>query len=222
MSWVVTGIALLIPLATWLHSLGDPIAYLRDTLPPGQGLYVISKVLGLYALVAMTLQLLLGIRMASGGERAPSQRFNDHRLLAVICLLLILSHAGLFVSAASVRTHHFARDYVIPTLSHGFYRAMVSIGIAAFALLLVATLGRAFRRRAIRMSDWIHRLAMVAYVLVFVHSLAIGSESRMGIMPALYAALAAVVLLNLIRRMRVRRSPPPLKASAPLTSTASR
>lgn len=66
---ILLGTGAVVPtLAVWLTSVGNPLDYLRYELPPGQALYILSKLLGLVALALLWLQCLTAL-----AQRSPAQ-----------------------------------------------------------------------------------------------------------------------------------------------------
>lgn len=195
------AVLFLIPGAAHFVNTGDFSEYFSYRVLDGQFLYVLSKFIGLYAFVLFWLQLLGGSNRSPltgvGGSRS-------HQWLGALVLLLILLHAGLFVTGVSIRNQHFAYQWLLPDLFTTYYPRMVSLGLLALVLLLVSITVAVWRRRrghAWKMGHW---LVWLAFGLAFVHSYAIGSEARLGIMQYLwiFMAVSAVVILGL----RLRRA----------------
>jgi DMSO/TMAO reductase YedYZ heme-binding membrane subunit len=57
------------------------------------------------------------------------------------------------------------------------------------------------RKRFPRLGRWLHRASVPVYALVWIHSLTIGSESRMGPMPYVYGLLAMLIAAATVRRL---------------------
>ncbi|MFZ5637052.1 MAG: hypothetical protein ACOY82_10780 [Pseudomonadota bacterium] len=180
--WPVLWLVCLSPLLVWSLTVPDPARYLRmEGVPPGQSLYVVAKLMGLCALCLFWLQCILALaRRAPVFRGCPS---SDHRLhvrLGLTILVLILLHVGLFVVAASLRTGHAAWDLLLPSVGHGFYRTSVGLGAVALWLCLLAIYaGRRVARGERRWAP-VHRLWPLVFGLVFLHAIAIGTESRYG------------------------------------------
>jgi DMSO/TMAO reductase YedYZ heme-binding membrane subunit len=200
LSWLILGSALLIPAAALLSTTGDPTVYLRYEVPSGQAAYFAAKVFGLYALAALWLQALLGLTGPAASEwlglREPARL---HRFLGALAAALVVAHVVSFVSAASLREGQFAYKLLWPTF-HGFYRSVLSLGAIALICIVVAVASVLAWRRAPRARRWLHRLAMVAFALVLVHSYLVGSETRVGMMPLLYGAMICSVMAGVALR----------------------
>ncbi|MBI5041165.1 MAG: ferric reductase-like transmembrane domain-containing protein, partial [Gammaproteobacteria bacterium] len=167
---------LLMPGAAHFINTGALSQYFTYHVLDGQFLYVLSKFLGLYAFVLFWLQLL------GGSYRSPLTGVGgsqSHRGLGALVLVLILLHAGLFVTGVSIRNQHFAYQWLLPDLFTTYYPRIVSLGLIALVLLLVSigmAVWRARRGNAWRMGHW---LVWVAFGLAFVHSYTIGSEAKL-------------------------------------------
>lgn len=205
--WPILALVCLSPLLVWSLTVPDPGRYLRiEGLPPGQPLYVVAKLMGLFALCLFWLQCVLALaRRAPLLHGFPS---SDHRLhvrLGLATLVLILLHVGLFVVAASLRTGHVAWDLLLPSVGHGYYRTSIGLGAVALWLCLLAIY--AGRRVANGNRRWkpIHMLWPLVFALVFLHAIAIGTESRYGAMRYVVVCMAAnVSLAGLWRVWRAR------------------
>jgi DMSO/TMAO reductase YedYZ heme-binding membrane subunit len=83
---------------------------------------------------------------------------------------------------------------------HGFYRSVLSLGAIALICIVVAVASVLAWRQAKRARRWLHRLAMVAFALVLVHSYLVGSETRVGMMPLLYGVMICSVVAGVALR----------------------
>lgn len=195
------------PWLTWVASVGDLTVYSDERVPAGQGLYLGSKLAALYAIVAMGLQICYGIlgrewRIRLGVEFG--ERF--HRLAGLTVVTMILAHAGLFIAGVAIRTHHMPWQFVLPSFTEGYYLTSVSLGIVGFFLLVAAVMAALLRRHLpARGWRWVHRFGLVATVLGFIHSLSIGSESRIVPMMLVYWGLGALIGSSLVLRLAALR-----------------
>jgi DMSO/TMAO reductase YedYZ heme-binding membrane subunit len=202
--WLPGGLATLlvtVPLFTWLWSGGNPATYLAFQVPDGQLLYLLAKLAGLAAVVLMSVQLALGI---SGGVKpAPDGRslLGVHRSLGLATFITVLLHATLFTVAASLRNRQVMAAYFWPDFSHGYYRSMIAMGALALMGLAIVISAGLLRKRFPRLGRWLHRASVPVYALVWIHSLTIGSESRMGPMPYVYGLLAMLIAAATVRRL---------------------
>lgn len=184
-------LALVMPGLTFWQTTGDVSVYFDYEVLPGQFPYVMSKLAGLYAIVFLWLQSLLGL---AGRPLARRMRVGSllpaHRALGIATLVLIATHVLLFITAISIRNKLPALDLLLPSLQ-GYYRTMLSVGLLGTWLIVATALAAGLRRRA---KSWrlAHRLAVPAFLLLFVHSYLVGSESRAGAMGAFYLFMLAV------------------------------
>lgn len=168
------------PAHTWLALGGDLREYFQYETLPGQVPYVLSKLCALYAVEFVWLQALLGLlrpRLVQPGRMPAALWRRAHTALGLAALLTMLAHVLLFVVATSLRNRNPALDLLLPW-GHGVYRTWVAFGAASLWLLVIAAAVQLGRWLSARLRLWVHRIALVAVVLVAVHSLAIGSESR--------------------------------------------
>jgi predicted ferric reductase len=221
LAFFVTASPLLVaPAQTWLALGGDFSEYLRHETLPGQVPYLLAKLSALYALVLLWAQALLGLlkhRLSSAPSSPVSAKrwASIHRALGLATLLLILTHVLLFVTATSLRNGHLAWDLLLPW-GHGYYRTMVALGAAALCLVALAIAVRFIARLRARTRTWLHRMALVAVILVLLHSLTIGTESRAGGMLWSYGFMAITLLIALIDRLQhaLRSRPSPSVSAA--------
>jgi hypothetical protein len=203
-STVLIVLVLTLPGVQWLSTSQSIWAVQFNQLPKGQFLYLLSKLAALYAIALFALQLSYGLAGAAARSTLGLElgvRF--HRALGVGTLCLLLAHAGLFVAAGSYRTGHFAVQYALPNLFGSYYVSRIALGWwAGVGLLLAAgfALGRARLGRTWR---YVHWLSVPAAVAVVVHSLTIGTESRMPIMLLAYGCMAALLFIATFLRIRL-------------------
>ena len=135
---------MLAPVLIWYRQAGDPGIYFSPAAPPGQLLYVLSKLAGMYALLLATLQLLLGFMKGPGLTTVSTLR-RRHALIGAGVVLLVLAHAALFFSAVSLRQGYPAWGLLAPDF-RDFYHSHLSFGLLALVLLLGVALSGIMRR----------------------------------------------------------------------------
>jgi predicted ferric reductase len=190
---ILIAILSTIPLIVWSLSVGNLIDFFVLKYPPGQFIYLFSKLLGLYAFYFMTLQLILGLQ----GRK--SQYFSYHPFVGAATAVAVIAHFTTFIWAASLRTNHLVIDTLIPTFSHGFYKSAISYGaLAGYILALVIVAG--ILQRKWRLFKMLHKLAWVVVILGWVHSFAIGTETRSTIIMVFYISLLGLALLFFVLR----------------------
>ena len=201
--WDISFILLaLIPGITFLSTTGDISVYFSSPVLDGQFLYIVSKLVGLYAMFLLWLQVMLGLL----GKQVLSRLGLDfkpafHASLGLTVVGLLLAHITLFVIAASIRNGNFAYQLLLPNLFGHYYPMIVSLGLIAAWLILVALLFVALRTRFQFLWKWGHRLTLPAFFLVFFHSYLIGSETRAGLLEYFYYLMFFLVALVLFFRI---------------------
>lgn len=201
---VVCAVTLAMPFVVWLGSTGNLFAYFTRAVPPGQALYVLSKLFGLLAIVMFWFQC-----MAALAKDTPVLRGffrldrSHHALLGAATFATALTHLILFVVASSFRTKHAAFNLLWPQFDQGFYRAYVSLGAMAFWLLVIAVFAGWRRLRGGLPWRWLHRLGFVVFALAFLHGISVGSETRFGVMKYVYAFVGLSLGTAVISRMWV-------------------
>jgi predicted ferric reductase len=202
---VVLVTVLSLPAITWISTTGDLANYWRYDVPAGQVMYVLSKLTALYAIVIFWLQLMYGLLGSVGRQRLGIERGHlFHVRLGLAVIVLIVAHVCLFVLGATLRARVFASQYLTPSFSSGYYRTVITIGLAALVLVAIGAVCAAARRRIRRIWRVGHWAVFVAFGLGFIHSLLIGSESRITPMLAFYAVSGAATTAALARRLTLR------------------
>lgn len=202
-AWALMLLVCCAPLVVWMASVNDPFAYFRLTgLPPGQQLYLIAKLLGLFALCLFWLQAMLALSAHMPGMTVlPFSTLHLHKRLGAATAVLILSHVVLFLVGTSLRTGHAAWDMLVPTFSIGYYRFYISLGVIAFYLVCLTIFAGWRTSRGARRWKWVHMLWPAVFALTFLHAFAIGTESRYGAMRYLVVFLAVSLTVAAIARL---------------------
>lgn len=203
--WLV----LIIPAVQWLTSVSDPVLLLKSQLPPGQWLYLFSKLVAQYAFLLLTIQLALGLSLANNNKRFSSSHVNLHRNIGLSVLLAVLSHASLFIGGVWLRSGHFPLAVITIHFDKGYYNTFVSIGVVAACLLICVTILGVARKRIPNVFAYLHRLAWLVWGLGFWHSIAIGTETNStAVWSWLYYLAACIVLalfaFRLFRMMQLK------------------
>ena len=222
--WIAMILVCCSPLAVWMASVNSPLSYFRvGGLPPGQQLYLLAKLAGLFAICLFWLQCLLALATRAPlltGFPAATPRL--HIRLGATTAVLILGHMVLFVAAASARTGHFAWEWLLPNFTHGDYKFNVGLGALAFWLVCLTVFAGWRTARGQRRWKVIHLLWPVVFGLAFLHAFAIGTESRYGAMRGVMVFLALTVGIAGVGRWLSMRQRRPAAASKRLESKAVR
>ena len=181
--------------------------------PDGTGAWMVSRATGLLAYVALSLDVIVGLLVSTrSGDRLVQrgQLVNLHGWLSPLVLVFVLVHGGVLLADRYVRFD--AIDVLVPFASRRWPLG-IGIGILAGYLVLVVHLSFGLRKR-IGAAMWrrLHYLSFVAFVLVTVHALSVGTDRGMGWFAAVYAAAALVVSTLLGLRIMGRRRCEPASA----------
>lgn len=169
--------AIILPLVLFL-STTDLDIYFNHSVPPGQFLYVCSKLSALMAISLFCLQLTL--KNLSIAYPSFANTNNSHRLVGLLTLASILLHVFLFASAVFIRSDHIPIGLFTFRFSHGYYNLMVTLGLIGFIFMVLAVSTIVFFKKFLSFSKDIHYQSMLfVYVLVLIHSLTIGTETRL-------------------------------------------
>ncbi len=148
----------------------------------------VARIGGFVAYVLVLGSVVLGLVLANGWRSVRYPRFVTTELHRFVTLLAIVFTA---VHGLAVAVDPFARfapaEILVPFLSH--YRpAWMALGIIGAYLLVALHLSERLRSR-IGYAAWrrLHALTFAVYVLVTLHGLATGSDTRASWAIALYA-----------------------------------
>lgn len=175
----------------------------------------IIRVTGMVALGLLTVSVTLGI--LGPAIRRPTAR------LASVSMHLTAAVGGTFLVAAHV-VFAVIDSWVNVPVSAAFIPGTstweplwIAIGTIAFDLMLVMAVTSALRQRAPKVWWKAHVLAYPVWALVWVHTLAIGTDARGPLMIAMAAISAALVAgATVIRIMRPKPGPTGVKYSPQL------
>lgn len=157
--------------------------------------WLLSRVSGLTAFVALALDVILGLLVSS---RAANRVFAKgagvelHRWLSPLTLALVLAHVVLLLADGYIRFD--ALDVLVPFTSD--YRPLaVGLGVIAAYLAFVVHASFALRKR-IGAKTWrrLHYLSFVALAGAAVHAVLAGSDGGQLWVRGLYALPIAIVL----------------------------
>lgn len=200
-------ILFLFPGVIWIQQTGDIRFYFSNSVPDGQLLYVLSKLTGLYAFFFLMIQIL--VSLSSRYQVIPLPWISKlHKIGGSFVFLLSFLHLLLFFSAVSLRQEQLALGLLVPNLSD-FYHTQLTFGlIGLWLLLLVVVTGLIRTIRKSQYAPMIHRVCLFSTVLIYLHVLAIGSESQSNMGLALYINLGLlfIVLLYMVYVKKYRMS----------------
>lgn len=178
--------------------------------PPGTGAWMLARATGLLAYVGLGIDVIVGLLVSTRrGERlVPRGQLVDvHGWLSPVALALVLAHGGVLLADSYVRFDVI--DVLVPFASSRWPLA-IGIGVLGGYLALVVHLSFGLRKR-IGTAAWrrIHYLSFVAFVLVTVHAISVGTDRGHPWFVLVYATILLVVSTLLGLRLRRTRRPVP-------------
>lgn len=166
--------------------------------PHGSGAWMFSRATGLLAYVAVSIDVIVGLLVStrSADRFVPrGQLVEVHGWLSPLTLALVLAHSGVLLADSYVQFDVI--DVFVPFASTRWPFA-VGVGILAAYLVLAVHLSFGLRKR-IGTAMWrrIHYLSFVAFVLVTVHAIWVGTDRGTPWFASVYAAALLVVSILL-------------------------
>lgn len=162
--------------------------------PHGTGAWMFSRATGLLAYVALSADVIVGLLLSTrrADRLLPRGHLVDiHNWLSPLTLALVLAHGAVLLADGYVRFDII--DVFVPFASR---RWPIAIGIGVLAGYLVLVVHASFGlRKRIGTATWrrIHYLSFVAFVLVTIHAIAVGTDSTHPWFASVYAVLLLVV-----------------------------
>lgn len=189
----------LLPLLLWWQVIQSPLDYFLYPTPPGQLSYIFSRLSGLYAVLLLGIQVMLGISGRGG------RFFRYHRLLGSLVVMTVVLHVGLFMIAVWLRSGTSPLDLLIPKFSEGYFNFSLGLGVLAFWLIPVVVVAGVKRIDKTSLWSYVHKVALSVFLLVVLHSLLIGTETGSIFLQTYYGAISFVIIISLARRLISRR-----------------
>jgi DMSO/TMAO reductase YedYZ heme-binding membrane subunit len=169
-----------------------------------QLLWMLARVTGLSAYVALSLSVLSGAALRSGllaGLGSNRALRSAHEFMAILWIPLGLLHLVALLLDRTARVSPV--DVVVPFVAgyDAAGRLAVGLGAVGFDLVvLVAVTGRLRGRMGRTAWTWIHRLAYPAFALSFLHAALSGTDFDSPAVSALaWAAFLALAVVSLGR-----------------------
>jgi len=173
--------------------------------PQGTGAWMFSRATGLLAYVVLSIDVIVGLLVStrSADRTVPRGQLIDlHGWLSPLALALVLTHGGVLLADNYVRFDVI--DLLVP---FGCSRWPLAVGIGVLAGYLVLVVHASFGlRKRIGTTMWrrLHYLSFVAFVLVTVHALAVGTDRANPWFASVYVVLLVAVVSLL--GIRVKRA----------------
>lgn len=164
------------------------------------------RVTGMVALALLTVSVSLGI--AGPAITRPSSRLTSvslHLTAGVAGTVLVISHVFFAIIDSWIKVP--VQAAFVPGTST-WETLWVAVGTIAFDLMLAMAVTSALRQQAPRLWWKSHMLAYPVFGLVWIHTLAIGTDAGTPLMIAMAAISAGMVATAIVVRvMRPKRTP---------------
>jgi predicted ferric reductase len=177
------------------------IAAIDVPRPGGTAAWLISRVAGLTAFLAVSLDVILGLLVSTRTLNrlfAKGAAVELHRWLSSVALALVVAHGVLLLADGYIRFDALA---VLVPLASPYRPVAVAVGVVAAYLALVVHVSFALRKR-IGVKTWrhLHYLSFVVLIGAAAHGLLAGSDR--GIVWVVYAVPLAITLALVLSRLR--------------------
>lgn len=160
----------------------------RPYAPPGQTLYVLSKVTALFVYILMWWQIMLGM--------LKKVNQTQHIILGSILFLFIIIHVTLFVTAVSIRQDELHLAMLVPDFSRGYYNIGLSMGVLAFGMIIIAMIAAVLKTQLNQFWKFGHVLVYLAFIFATLHGLMIGSDLNTGLLSYIvYGAAFSLIIV---------------------------
>ena len=171
--------------------------------PQGTGAWMFSRATGLLAYVALSVDVIVGLLVSTrSADRflARGQLVDLHGWLSPLTLALVLAHGGVLLADSYVRFDVI--DLFIPFASRRWPFA-VGVGVLAGYFVLVVHLSFGLRKR-LGTAMWrrLHYLSFVAFVLVTLHAIMVGTDRANTWFVSVYVVMLLVVALLVVARIK--------------------
>lgn len=190
---------MLLPLLVWINVEGNPWEYLFNQVPSGQAFYIFSKLLGLYAFFLVWLHIIwVLLKKTALYSVMPSWKLHYHQIMGISLIAIIILHIAFFITAVSLRNGVFSLALLFPDFSD-YYHGLLGLGVLALWLLpLIVYAG--YRLKKNQKKQGLHHTTFLFYVLIFVHSIGAGSETKSGVLFWVYLLMGISVLLAILSK----------------------
>ena len=168
-----------------------------EGITPEIRFYTLFRLFGLYALVFLWGQIMLGPFMQPLNRLYGKNWLYFHRTQGLFALLLAFLHPPILYTAYYVQTGTFNPMLAVEAYA-GDQSMYAYLGMVALLLLLLTVFSAMMMRKPWMQKHWrkIHLLNYVVFLLVLVHALKLGSEIQVMPMQLLYWLMAVTFLLS--------------------------
>ncbi|MCL4506253.1 MAG: hypothetical protein M1434_07110 [Chloroflexi bacterium] len=210
LSWWITGV-----LAMVLVMLAVTVAALiRAATGDLTMAWFISRGAGISAYLLITGSMIYGLmittRTATGAVPAPVT-FSMHEFISLIGLALGLAHAVVLMWDGYIK---YTPGVILLPFTSAYRTTWVGIGQIAFYMSLLVTV-TFYARKHIGQRAWrsVHYLSFLAFILLTLHGIYSGTDSKVPAMQIVYIASGGAVLFLTLVRVLTRKRAHPAKAA---------
>lgn len=164
-------------------------------------IYLFLRLTGLYALVFIFIQIMLGAFMNYWRTVFGSKILNFHMAQGVVTYGLILAHPSFFLLNAILADVPNPLILLVPQFTTT-YETYLSFGKIGFIFLTIAVFAAKFRSVGFLEKHWrkFHILNYIAFWFIFVHSFNVGSDTRTVPFSWLYPIMGICVVISIVYR----------------------
>lgn len=191
----ILGVSLLLVITGLFISNGHLTEMSRSYAPPGQTLYLLSKITAIFVYLLIWFQIMVGIISKVNKQL--------HIMLGIAVFSLITIHVILFISAVSIRQDELSLGILLPNFSSNYYKSGMSYGVMALFFIVIASLAGIFRKKFQNHWKMGHGFVYVTFSLASVHGLMIGSDINSGRLPYfIYGAVVSLMLAFVYKKRK--------------------
>lgn len=195
--WAVLIFLLLMPFIYFVFKNQGLSDVFRPGAPDGQFFYLLSRLLGICAFIILCWQIVLALLEKTNQRKSKNGHLRQHIIVGSALLCLILLHAGLFVTAVSLRSGHVNLHPLIMGFNSGYYTIATTLGVLALLFTLIAITAGGLRKRIPEKWKSAHVLTFVVMGLVVFHAWMIGSDVQSpNLQPLFWFGVICVALLS--------------------------
>ena len=199
--WTILFLFSLVPFVTLYASSGGGVEIVRAGAPDGQLIYLFSKLFGLCAFVLLFWQLITAMLSKFTRQQIEYVAGSTvHIYFGAVLLMMVMFHAGFFVSAVSFRSGHLALHLLLPDITSGYYATALSFGVIALYLVVIAVCSGIVRKRIPAFWKVGHALIYITIPLILLHAFMVGSEVQSSFYLPVFMILAISTVLAVILR----------------------
>lgn len=153
-------------------------------------LYLIHRILGLYAFSLIFLQIILGSAMRRLNKLFPGRMFRIHKRVGYTAFTMATLHP-ILLYATAIPLGNFSYFESYPQGESALY---YWIGIINISLLWISVLSAIFRVKIGPKWIYIHRINYLIFFLIFIHSLKLGVDTQLDSAKVVFSIYALIVL----------------------------